>query len=142
MKYQILSFILVAAILSNFVSAGSTITIGEHTIDYDEFLQSDTDNNGMNDRQSYYKNDALVFTAYDRNEDGKPDLWFRYDDELRLDLEIVDQNKDGTPDEFHQFDVNENIIELPKSSGDNMILIVVVIIIIIILGLTWWKKSN
>src|SRR5665648_292067 len=90
-----LAFLIISILLisSSPVSADS-IEIGKYKIVYDALVVTDTDEDGINDRTSYYQDGLLVFTAYDRDNNGKPDLWFRYDDELRLDLEIVDSNND------------------------------------------------
>ena len=78
--------------------ANGKISVGGYPIEYDSTLESDTNGNGKNDRTSYYLNGVLTFTAYDENEDGKPDLWLRFKNGDTIDLELADKNGDGEPD--------------------------------------------
>ena len=51
-----------------------------------------------------------MFTAYDTDRDGKDDLWFHYDEDLYLILELRDTDGDGEPDRALHYDHEENII--------------------------------
>lgn len=79
-------------------------TIGDYVLEFDEKIETDTDGNGKNDRTSYYKNNVLVWSAFDDDEDGEPDLWLRYKNGDIVDLEISDPNGDGNPDKIAEFD--------------------------------------
>lgn len=88
-------------------STPQTLKVGDYTIEYDQKLEGDTNNNGKNDRASYYRNEKLVFTAYDENEDGKQDLWFRFKNGETVDLELADTDGNGKPDIITEVDVQE-----------------------------------
>lgn len=115
-----LLFLLLAAILQPTPAAyaASTVEVGKYQIEYDQYYKDDTDDNGSLDCTSYYLGDKLVFTAWDTDENGVPDLWFRYDGEEYLDLELADDNGDGKPDEIAMVDRDENVNYLEASSFD------------------------
>ena len=112
------------------------------TPSYDEVIEADTDENGVNDRKSYYKDDALVMTSWDTDADGKDDLWFHYDDEEYLTLEAADLNGDGEPDEFVHMDKNETITRVEKveegNSGNIWIYILCAVLVLVILGIVFY----
>lgn len=62
------------------------------------------------ERKALYSDGLLTFTAYDTNRDGKDDLWFQYDDELHLKVEMRDTNGDGKPDRLIYYDKDEKVI--------------------------------
>ena len=62
------------------------------------------------ERKALYADGLLTFTAYDTDRDGKDDLWFQYDDELHLKLEMRDTNGDGKPDRLIYYDKDEKVI--------------------------------
>jgi len=84
-----------------------TLKVGGYVVEYDKKLDADTNTNGKNDRASYYLKDQLVFAAYDENEDGKSDLWFRYKNGETADVELADANADGKPDTITELDPQE-----------------------------------
>lgn len=105
--------------------------VGDVGVSYDEIVEADTNGNGMNDRSSFYKNGALVFTAYDRDEDGKPDLWFQYDDELFLTQSLEDVDSDGTPDEVLGYSREEEITRVKNRNDKSSSLYLLVIGVVI-----------
>lgn len=137
-------------LLLTFIAYAESITIAEHTVNYDEMIKVDTDDDGFEDRSSYYLKDELVFTTYDRNKDGKPDLWFRFAPDLYLDLEVADNNFDGKPDVETSFDKEEEIIASkdltpPKQQTEkdnNLFLYAGVGIVILIVIIFLVKKKN
>jgi len=98
-------------------SNSGLVVLGKYRIVYDEVFEDDTDGDGINDRTSYYKQGTLVLTAWDTDRDGKDDLWFRFDSEEYLDLEVSDLNGDGRPDEFVHINRNEIITKVEKVKG-------------------------
>ncbi|MEK7493646.1 MAG: hypothetical protein AAB630_00665 [Patescibacteria group bacterium] len=99
-------------------SAVQTLKVGDYTIEYDKTLEADTNSNGKNDRTSYYLKDQLVFTAYDENEDGKQDLWFRFKNGDAVDLELADKNADGKPDMITEVDAQEKAEVIYDADAD------------------------
>lgn len=93
-----------------------TVGVGPYDVVFDEAVQADPDEDGFEERTSYYLNGTLVATVYDNDGDGKPDLWFRYDDELYLDLEVVDENGDGEPDVVHHINREEVVSQIDRPS--------------------------
>ena len=61
-------------------------------------------------RKSFYQGDKLVFSGYDSDSDGLDDLWFQFDDDLNLIVEMHDLDGDGKPDRAIYYDTDENII--------------------------------
>lgn len=98
--------------------AASTLEVGKYVIQYDQSYNDDIDGNGSQECTSYYLDGNLVFSAWDTDENGIPDLWFRYDGEEYLDLELADNNGDGKPDEIALVDRDENVNYLPPSSNN------------------------
>jgi len=100
-------------------SGAQTLKVRDYTTEYDQKLEADTNNNGKNDRTSYYFKDQLVFTAYDENEDGKQDLWFRFKNGETVDLELADKDGNGKPDVITEVDVQEKaeVIYDAKAGG-------------------------
>ena len=76
------------------------------SVPYTEISKFDQNENGEIDKWSYKNKNSITLTAYDTNNDKKPDLWLKYDDNQVLDLEIHDTDKDGTPDIF--FELSED----------------------------------
>jgi hypothetical protein len=117
---KIFLFIIIAIILSFFlpflpiysqVKEPGFITLGKYQIVYDEFFKDDTDEDGIINKTSYFKEGNLVLTVWDNNQDGIPDSWFHYDEEEYLILQADDLNADGKPDEFLYFDREEGVIK-------------------------------
>ena len=79
-------------------------TIGDYVIEFDQKLESDTNDDGKNDLTSYYLGDRLVWSASDNDRDGKLDLWLRYRNGDAVDLELYDTDSDGNPDKIAEFD--------------------------------------
>lgn len=140
--------IIILLISSSPVSADS-IEVGKYKVEYDTLVVADTDMDGINDRTSYYQDEVLVFTAYDRDNNGKPDLWFRYDDELSLDLEIVDSDSDGEPDVFSHIDEEEAVTRIDgEGFGITSKLkplvryLVLLVVLVLFIKIIRRKKSN
>lgn len=87
------------------------IQVGTIEISYDRFLQDDTDSDGMIDKTSYFKNNHVVLTIWDENQDTLPDLWFVYDEEEYLITEAEDTEGDGRPDHFSHLNREEEVIK-------------------------------
>lgn len=94
-----------------------TVSVGSYDVEYDQSYEADTDGDGYLDKTSYYKGENLVFTAFDSDADGKKDLWFRYDEEAYLDLELSDADGDSRPDETYEFDREENATAVNPSGA-------------------------
>lgn len=78
--------------------------IGDYVLEYDEKIEADTNNDGKNDRTTYYLGNRLVWSAYDEDGNGKPDLWLRYKNGDTVDLELHDPDGNGEPDKIAEFD--------------------------------------
>lgn len=139
MKSLLLAFIFlllpVFALAQN--SALQELKIGNIKVSYDEVVEADTDENGVNDRSSFYRENKLVFTAYDRDEDGENDLWLQYDDELYLTKALTDRGADGTPDEALHFDRDGNVTKTEKLGGSNWLWWLIVAAIAIAAFIAW-----
>lgn len=118
--------------------AAKGLQVGEYSVEYDEARPADTNENGTNDRTSYYKAGVLVFTAYDENEDGKDDLWFRYRADGAVDLELADSGTDGRPDMITEVDASEKAEMIYNSGARNRSPIIWIVIAIIVGGVSAW----
>ena len=100
-----------------------TIQFGEYTVEYnnrEEISQSHT---------VYKKGGRIVLSVFDIDENGKDDLWLRYNENFILDLEASDTTGDGQADTFVSLDAEEQAtvlkapecaleeIRLPKDPG-------------------------
>lgn len=111
-------------------------TIGDYILEFDEKIETDTDGNGQNDRTSYYKSNVLVWSAFDDDENGEPDLWLRYKNGDTVDLEISDPDGDGNPDKMAEFDYQgkrELIYDSDAKFADNSSSVMTYVLIIGIL---------
>ncbi|MEK7519804.1 MAG: hypothetical protein AAB581_00975 [Patescibacteria group bacterium] len=90
--------IIAAAALSAPFAGFAKEGVAGYLFEYDQKLETDTNGNGVNDRTSYYQGDRLVWTAYDEDENGAADLWFRFKNGDTVDLELADRDGDGEPD--------------------------------------------
>lgn len=88
------------------------IRVGKYEIKFDESTGEDTDGDGATDKISYFLDGSLVLTACDENGNGKADLWFVYDDEEYLIMEVCDLDGDGEPDEFTRLSREEEVVEI------------------------------
>lgn len=107
-KIKLLISIIAAAALFAPLMGFAKEGVAGYLFEFDQKLEADTNGNGVNDRTSYYKGDRLMWTVYDQDENGEPDLWFRYANGDTLDLELFDRNGDGEPDTITEFDGQEN----------------------------------
>ena len=105
----IILFSITSSIISQ-TNEPQKIYLGEFEIRYDRFFQNDTDEDGIIDKASYFKDSQLVLTIWDENQDGLSDVWFVYDEEEYLILQAEDLNSDGQPDEFSHFNREEQVI--------------------------------
>ncbi|MCK5061077.1 hypothetical protein KAR28_00840 [Candidatus Parcubacteria bacterium] len=83
-----------------------TIQFGEYTVEYnnrEEISQSHT---------AYKKGGRIVLSVFDIDENGKDDLWLRYNENFILDLEASDTTGDGQADTFVSLDVEEQVTDL------------------------------
>jgi len=118
------------------------LEIGDYTIEYDQAFEADTNNNGTNDRVSYYLKEQLVFTAYDENEDGKQDLWFRFTNGDAVDLELSDKNADGKPDTITEVNAQEKAeVIYDTQAGGGIMFGLVFFIGMGILALVFWQRK-
>lgn len=90
------------------------IQVGSHHIYYDLSTQDDTDKDGIIDKASYFKNNNIVLTIWDEDQDGLPEIWFVYDEEEYLITEAEDINRDGIPDVFSYFNREEEMTKEEK----------------------------
>ncbi len=90
----------IAAFSPSLHAETNIVQLGGYEIEYEEFFQDDTDQDGKLDKKSYYNQGYLILTAWDTGGDGKDDLWFRYDGQDYLDLEVADLDSDNMPDQF------------------------------------------
>lgn len=63
-----------------------------------ETYQYDSNGDGLTDDTAVYKDGVCVRQTMDRNFDGKPDLWFSFDDQGRRKESQTDDNFDGRID--------------------------------------------
>lgn len=140
-KTTIVGLALLCAPIFTFAKEG-VLEIGEYTIEYDQTHEADTNDNGKNDRTSYYFKEQLVFTAYDENEDGKQDLWFRFTNGDTVDLELADTDGDGDPNTIAEVNAQEkaDVIYDTEASGGIMFGLVF-FIGMGILGLAFWQRK-
>ena len=96
------------------------IQVGDYSFEYTESFPVDTDNNGVNDRTSYYNGESLVLTAYDTDENGSPELWFVYDGEDNVKMELEDTTADGVPDEVVEIGDNEEVLTRSSKGGESL----------------------
>jgi len=82
-----------------------TVEFGDYKIDYDQVDQVE---DGF---VSYYFEGNIVLSVFDTNNDGKNDLWLRYDSQGFLDLEVIDTDYDQEPDTFTKVDQDEDVVE-------------------------------
>lgn len=106
-----------ACLLAPIVYA-ETLEVGGIAITYDQSFETDFDGNGTSDRTSYYAGDTLVFTAFDLDENGKPELWLRYKGGDTVDLELADTTGDGEPDSEVTVFPNEKVEVVYDESGE------------------------
>lgn len=124
-----------------FAKAG-VLEVGDYAIEYDSIIEADTNGNGKNDRASYYLNEQLVFTAYDENEDGSQDLWFRFKNGDAVDLELADSNGDGNPDVITEVDAQEKAEVIYDAETDGGIVFGAVFFIMMgVLAFAYWQRK-
>ncbi len=137
----ILTLLLVAPTAS-FAEEVKTVEVSGFVYDYDEMISGDTNGDGANDRDSYYKEGKLVLSAYDENGDGKDDLWFEWkDDKVVLEMRASSW---GDPDEFVVIDEGEKAlaIEIPESGGSLGGGWMWVALLLIVIGAWWYKRKR
>lgn len=118
------------------------LEVGDYTIEHDQSFEADTNDNGKNDRTSYYMSGQLVFTAYDENEDGKQDLWFRFKNGDVVDLELSDTNSDGDPDVITEVDAQEKAeVIYSEEAGGGIMFGLVFFIVMGSLALAFWQRK-
>ena len=114
MIFIILTFVFLFNISSYIISQANElqrIYVGDFEIRFDRLFQSDTDDDGIIDKVSYFHDNNLVLTIWDNNQDGLPNLCFVYDEEEYLILQAEDLNSDGKPDEFSNFNREEQVFK-------------------------------
>ncbi len=99
-----LSHTLIFALLAAAVQAEEqSVNLDGEQIRFDELITADESRDGVNDRISCYLRGKLVLSIYDINDDGTPDMWRTYDDEI-MKVEIKDTTGDGNPDTYYDYD--------------------------------------
>lgn len=133
----------VIACLPFFTSAKqSVVEVGDYATEYDQTFEADTNGNGKNDRTSYYMNGQLVFTAYDENEDGRQDLWFRFKNGDTADLELADADADGDPDMITEVDAEEKAEVIYNADAEGGIMFGLIFFIAMgALALAFWQRK-
>lgn len=124
--------------------------VGDYPIIFDQKLEADTSGNGVNDRTSYYQGDLLVWTAYDEDENGEWETWFRYKGGDSVDLELYDRDGNGTPDRIVEVDAQEKpeVIYDAAFEGGTFSSATTTVIVILVLGgagagwYVWRKKKG
>ena len=96
----------------------STIQFGEYSVEYndsEEISQSHT---------VYKKDKQIVLSVFDTDENGRDDLWLRYNENFVLDLEASDTTGDGQADTFVSLDVEEQatVLKAPKFALEEVVL--------------------
>ena len=95
-------------VMSSFISVFAqeevqAIKFGDYEVEYDRKVEV------SNDQVAYYRNDKLVLSVFDVDNNSKPDLWLRYNEEEYLNLEASDSNGDGEADTFIELDREEAV---------------------------------
>ena len=95
-----------------------TIQFGEYTLDYslsEEISQYHT---------IYKKDDRIMLSVFDTDEDGRDDLWLRYNEDFVLDLEASDTTGDGQADTFVSLDLEEQatVLKAPEFVLEEVVL--------------------
>ena len=112
----IMSLLLIQTVI---VSA-ETLKTGGLKINYDTVLEEDTDWGYM---KSYYLDDELVFTTFDDNDDGKPDSWFGYEDNINT-IAMKDTTGNNKPDYLVEFDSDGEITKETKKEQINLSMLI------------------
>ena len=102
-------------LLMQMVSA-DTFKVGDLKVEYDTVLEEDTDWGYM---KSYYLDDELVFTTFDDDNDGKPDSWFGYKDNINT-IAMKDTTGNNKPDYLVEFDSDGEITKETKKEQINL----------------------
>ncbi len=110
-----LLFMATTALAQEKDSAGS-VQLGEYEVEFDQSFEEDIDDDGVAELTLYYKDNVLVASAEDTNQDGQPDFWLRYTPDWYADMEVRDSDFDGEPDEFVYMDENEQILDVEEMS--------------------------
>ena len=93
-----------------------TLKVGDLKVEYDTILEEDTEWGYM---KSYYIDDELVFTTFDDNNDGKPDSWFAYKDNINT-IAMKDTTGNNKPDYLVEFDSDGEITKETKKEQINL----------------------
>ena len=115
MKKLILITIIMNLLLMQMISA-DTLKVGDLKVEYDNVLEEDTEWGYM---KSYYLDDELVFTTFDDNDDGKPDSWFGYKDNVNT-IAMKDTTGNNKPDYLVEFDSDGEITKETKKEQINL----------------------
>ena len=102
-------------LLMQMVSA-DTFKVGDLKVEYDTVLEEDTDWGYM---KSYYFDDELVFTTFDDDNNGKPDSWFGYKDNVNT-IAMKDTTGNNKPDYLVEFDSDGEITKETKKEQINL----------------------
>ena len=146
-KFFIFPILLLAPLLAH--AQIQTIQVGDYSFEYTENFPSDTNGNGVDDRTSFYNGNSLVLTAYDADENGSPELWFVYDGEDNVKMELEDKNADGVPDETVEIGKNEEVLARSSEEGSSFwtkpliwIFIIFILVLIAIIIKSKLKAKN
>ena len=126
---KIIILIIMLMIAVPLVSADK-IRVGGEKVIYDEVIEGDSDFDGINDRTSYYLEDVLVFSAYDTNSDGEPDMWFTYVNETYPEIAMRDTTGDGKPENVISYNEKGEIIneEVRENRPWGLIILIAIVV--------------
>lgn len=117
------------------------VQLGGYEVEYDEFFHDDTDEDGYLDKKSYYNQGCLALTAWDTSGDGQDDLWFRYDGQDYLNLEVADLDFDNIPDQFISVKKNESAY-ITASNPKLLLGLQVLITVLVLLTFVLWIRAK
>ena len=86
-----------AALSGGSAMAADTVDVGGSAVAYDTTYVEASDVDGA-DRTTFYVGDTLVAAAWDRDADGRRDLWMRVDADWHVDRVAADRDGDGIAD--------------------------------------------
>ena len=118
----VLAFVLLASSVfaqeNNDEQVLATVQFGEYSVEYDSSQEIDSSHT------VYKKGEQIVLSVFDTDENGKDDLWLRYNENFVLDLEASDTSGDGQADTFVSLDLEEQatILEAPKFVLEEVVL--------------------
>jgi hypothetical protein len=142
MRYLIIRIAAASALLLASPAAHAqetmTATVAGRVVTYDRAVEADTDDDGTNDRTTYYMGASMVMTAYDEDQDGRHELWFFYDEEERVNAEAADEDGDGSADAIVPIGPDEQVMEAapaPEDDAGVSLMLPLIVAAIIVIGI-------